>query len=124
VVRFNFISLTLIGFVTALMLTTCASPSRVVWEYYDQCARDSVHRRVLRMVRLRQDRRGNYIARKRIPDELREECARFVRRPSSCNTPSRLKALASRHFNKAGTVEFRTNTLNSVGFSRTTFTDN
>jgi hypothetical protein len=22
------------------MLTTCASPSRVVWEYYDQCARE------------------------------------------------------------------------------------
>ena len=39
-VRFNFISTAAIGFVTALMLTTCASPSRVVWEYYDQCARE------------------------------------------------------------------------------------
>ena len=38
VVRFNFILSAAIGFVTALMLTTCASPSRVVWEYYDQCA--------------------------------------------------------------------------------------
>src|SRR3974390_2683870 len=30
-----------IGFVSALMLATCASPSRVVWEYYDQCAREN-----------------------------------------------------------------------------------
>jgi hypothetical protein len=36
VVRFNFVLSAAIGFVTALMLTTCASPSRVVWEYYDQ----------------------------------------------------------------------------------------
>ena len=41
VVRFNFILSAAIGFVTALMLTTCASPSRVVWEYYDQCAREN-----------------------------------------------------------------------------------
>jgi hypothetical protein len=41
VVRFNFILSAVIGFVTALMLTTCASPSRVVWEYYDQCAREN-----------------------------------------------------------------------------------
>jgi hypothetical protein len=41
VVRFNFILSTVIGFVTALMLATCASPSRVVWEYYDQCAREN-----------------------------------------------------------------------------------
>jgi hypothetical protein len=41
VVRFNFILTAAIGFVTALMLTTCASPSRVVWEYYDQCAREN-----------------------------------------------------------------------------------
>ncbi len=40
-VRFNFILSPVIGFVTALMLTTCAPPSRVVWEYYDQCARES-----------------------------------------------------------------------------------
>src|SRR4029077_9875530 len=40
-VRFNFILSAAIGFVTALMLTTCASPSRVVWEYYDQCAREN-----------------------------------------------------------------------------------
>jgi hypothetical protein len=39
VVRFNFILSAAVGFVTALMLTTCASPTRVVWEYYDQCAR-------------------------------------------------------------------------------------
>ena len=32
---------TAISFVSALMLTTCASPSRVVWEYYDQCAREN-----------------------------------------------------------------------------------
>jgi hypothetical protein len=31
VVRFNFVLSAAIGFVTALMLTTCASPSRVVW---------------------------------------------------------------------------------------------
>ena len=30
-----------VGFVTASILTTCASPSRVVWEYYDQCAREN-----------------------------------------------------------------------------------
>ena len=41
VVRFNFILSAAIGFVTALMLTTCASPPRVVWEYYDQCARQN-----------------------------------------------------------------------------------
>jgi hypothetical protein len=41
VVRFNLILSAAIGFVTALMLTTCASPSRVVWEYYDQCAREN-----------------------------------------------------------------------------------
>jgi hypothetical protein len=40
VVRFNFILSAAIGFV-ALMLTTCASPSRLVWEYYDQCAREN-----------------------------------------------------------------------------------
>ena len=40
-VRFNFILSAAIGFVTALILTTCASPSRVVWEYYDQCAREN-----------------------------------------------------------------------------------
>jgi hypothetical protein len=41
VVRFDFILSAAIGFVTALILTTCASPSRVVWEYYDQCAREN-----------------------------------------------------------------------------------
>src|SRR5438046_10692021 len=41
VVRFIFILSAAIGFLTALMLTTCASPSRVVWEYYDQCAREN-----------------------------------------------------------------------------------
>jgi len=41
VVRFNFILSVAISIVTALMLTTCASPSRVVWEYYDQCAREN-----------------------------------------------------------------------------------
>ena len=41
VVRFNFIFSAVIGFVTALMLTACASPTRVVWEYYDQCAREN-----------------------------------------------------------------------------------
>jgi hypothetical protein len=39
VVRFNFIFSAVIGFVTALMLAACASPSRGGWEYYDQCAR-------------------------------------------------------------------------------------
>ena len=39
--RFNFVWSSAIGFVVALMLTTCASPSRVVWEYYDQCAREN-----------------------------------------------------------------------------------
>jgi hypothetical protein len=43
VVRFNFILSAAIGFVTALILTTCASPSRVVWEHYDQCARKTHH---------------------------------------------------------------------------------
>ena len=41
VVRFNFILSAATRFVTALILTTCASPSRVVWEYYDQCAREN-----------------------------------------------------------------------------------
>ena len=41
VARFNSILSTALGFVTALMLTTCASPSRVLWEYYDQCAREN-----------------------------------------------------------------------------------
>jgi len=41
VVRFNFILSAAIGFATASMLTTCASPSRLVWEYYDQCAREN-----------------------------------------------------------------------------------
>jgi hypothetical protein len=41
VFRFNFVLSAAIGIVTALMLTTCASPSRVVWEYYDQCAREN-----------------------------------------------------------------------------------
>jgi hypothetical protein len=41
VFRFNFIWSAAIGFVIALMLTTCASPSRVVWEYYDRCAREN-----------------------------------------------------------------------------------
>jgi hypothetical protein len=31
VVRFNFIFSAVIGFLTALMLTACASPTRVVW---------------------------------------------------------------------------------------------
>ena len=41
VVRLNFTLSAAISLVTALMLTTCASPSRVVWEYYDQCAREN-----------------------------------------------------------------------------------
>ena len=41
VARFNFILSAAIGSVTALMLTTCVAPSRVVWEYYDQCAREN-----------------------------------------------------------------------------------
>jgi hypothetical protein len=41
VARFNFILSAAIGSVTALMLTGCASPSRLVWEYYDQCAREN-----------------------------------------------------------------------------------
>jgi hypothetical protein len=41
VVRLNFTLSAAISFVTALMLTTCTSPSRVVWEYYDQCAREN-----------------------------------------------------------------------------------
>jgi hypothetical protein len=36
----------------------------------------SVHRRVLRMVKLRQDSTGKYIARKRLPDDVREEHGR------------------------------------------------
>ena len=36
----------------------------------------SVHRHVLRMVKLRQDNNGNYIARKRLPDDVREEYSR------------------------------------------------
>ena len=40
-VRFNLILSAAIGLVTASILTTCASPSRVVWEYYDQCAREN-----------------------------------------------------------------------------------
>ena len=39
--RFNFILSAAISFVTVLLLATCASPSRVVWEYYDQCAREN-----------------------------------------------------------------------------------
>jgi hypothetical protein len=35
-----------------------------------------VHRRVLRMVKLRQDSTGKYIARKRLPDDVREEYGR------------------------------------------------
>ena len=35
-----------------------------------------VHRRVLRMVTLRQDSKGNYSARKRLPDDVREEYGR------------------------------------------------
>jgi hypothetical protein len=42
VVRFNFILSVAVSFVTALMLATCASPSQVVWEYYDQCARENL----------------------------------------------------------------------------------
>ena len=38
--RFDFILSAAIGYVTAFMLTACASPSRVVWEYYDQCSRE------------------------------------------------------------------------------------
>jgi hypothetical protein len=41
VFRFDPILSAAIGFVTALMLTTCASPARVVWEYYDQCAQEN-----------------------------------------------------------------------------------
>jgi hypothetical protein len=41
VFKFNFIFSAATGFVTALLLTTCASPSRVVWEYYDQCTREN-----------------------------------------------------------------------------------
>jgi hypothetical protein len=36
----------------------------------------SVHRRVLRMVKLRQDNTGKYIARKRLPNDVREEYGR------------------------------------------------
>jgi hypothetical protein len=41
VVRFNFILSAAISLMTALKLTSCASPSRLVWEYYDQCAREN-----------------------------------------------------------------------------------
>ena len=41
VLRFHFILSLALGFVIPLMLTTCVSPSRVVWEYYDQCAREN-----------------------------------------------------------------------------------
>ena len=41
VVRFNFILSASISLGTALLLITCASPSRLVWEYYDQCAREN-----------------------------------------------------------------------------------
>jgi hypothetical protein len=40
-VRLNLASSAATGFVAVTMLTTCASPSRVVWEYYDQCAREN-----------------------------------------------------------------------------------
>jgi hypothetical protein len=40
VVRFNSILSAALGFVAAFLLTTCASRSRVVWEYYDQCTRE------------------------------------------------------------------------------------
>ena len=36
-----------------------------------------VHKRVLRMVSLRQDSRGNFFARKRLPDDVREEYGRL-----------------------------------------------
>ncbi len=36
-----------------------------------------VHKRVVRMVTLRQDSRGNYSARKRLPDDVREEYGRL-----------------------------------------------
>jgi hypothetical protein len=41
VVRSNFTLSAATSFVAVSMLTTCASPSRVVWEYYDQCAREN-----------------------------------------------------------------------------------
>jgi hypothetical protein len=41
VVRLNFTLSAAIGLVASSMLSTCASPSRVVWEYYDQCAREN-----------------------------------------------------------------------------------
>ena len=51
-----------------------------------------VHRHALRMVRLRQDTRGNYVARKRLPDNLREEygrCSGRASRRSSTRPPAR-----------------------------------
>jgi hypothetical protein len=41
VIRLNLALSATAGFVAVSMLTTCASPSRVVWEYYDQCAREN-----------------------------------------------------------------------------------
>src|SRR6516162_10956096 len=41
VIRLNFILSAALAFVAAFMLSNCASPSRVVWEYYDQCAREN-----------------------------------------------------------------------------------
>ena len=35
-----------------------------------------VHKRVVRMVKLRQDSKGNYIARRRLPDDVRDEYGR------------------------------------------------
>jgi hypothetical protein len=37
------------------------------------CAHSRVHKRVLRMVALRQDKNGNFSARKQLPDDVREE---------------------------------------------------
>src|SRR3974390_824019 len=36
-----------------------------------------VHKRALRMVTLRQDKRGNYTARKRLPNDVRDEYGRL-----------------------------------------------
>ena len=45
---------------------------------------NSIHRRVLRMVTLRQDTRGNFSARKRLPDNVREEYGRrYGQRPEA-----------------------------------------
>jgi hypothetical protein len=41
VVRLNLALSATTGFVAVSMLTTYPSPSRVVWEYYDQCAREN-----------------------------------------------------------------------------------